>query len=303
MKLSVIFCFFLFCAQANGQSSFPMEYTRWYTAMNSCGELSATHYYTCGDTTVENEVFTPFLGRIVPFFGGLTFKHLGWFRKTGNQVYYRTDWFAPEYLLYQFDLEVGDTCRVVRNYTSIGGSAINLVYPLFEVAYTDTVLIKNVWRKRWVLTSDDPEIGNEIWLEGIGSTRGPVDVTYCFEGQETTLICMSQGFNVLYKSNDEWICAILSNPDCNISTGTSQRPSENMAVFPNPFSAFLDVLIPELPDIHVRMINAMGQPFSLSYQQTSEGIRITRGELSSGYYRMELLSGGQVIFRSSVIAL
>lgn len=302
MMFRIIVCFFFFYAQAHGQAKFPPPFTQWRTSMSSCGELSSTHYYTCGDTIVGNEVFTSFFGGLAPFWGGLTFEPLGWFRKTENHVFYKPDWFSTEYLLYQFNLEVGDTCRVIRNYQHIGSSASTFKYPLFEVVFTDTVLIEDVWRKRWVLTSNDPEIKNEIWLEGIGSTRGLVDVTYCFDGQVATLSCMAQGFDVLYESDEGWICAILSNLNCQFAASTSGIFGENVAVFPNPFSDFLDILTPELPDMQVRLTNTMGQIFTPLHQKTSQGARIARDNLPSGWYQVALLSNGHVVYHSRVIA-
>jgi hypothetical protein len=271
--------------------------------MSSCGELSGTQYYTCADTVVQNAIFTPLFAGLMGWDASINPKHIGWLRKAGQLVYYKTDWFASEHLLYHFGLSIGDTCRVVRNYTSIGSGSVSLRYPLFEVVQHDSILVDGIMVQRWVLTGDDPDLGNELWLEGIGSLRGPVDVKYCpEEGQEANLICMRTPQNFFYDSNVGWICALLSHLDCGISLNATPVIAQKTSLFPNPFMEFTNVSIPYQADLKVKLCNSLGQTYHPTFAANSEGITLKRGSLPAGWYMLEIHTDQKIIYRCKVIA-
>lgn len=108
---------------------------------------------------------------------------MGYYRVEADRVFFRTSLICtdPEYLMYDFSLEVGDSAWCGQ---SFGGSSIEsaLVY----VHQKDTIYIDCTLRRRlWVrgFSSTDPPFGPSNcmqWIEGIGSVEHPFYSGTCF---------------------------------------------------------------------------------------------------------------------------
>lgn len=184
-----IFTFFsilLFYSSIDAQPVFPgyEDQPVWY--MNTWGQtgggeavaFSVAGTQACGYTWSEAR------GYVVPENGQDTSTWtMGYYRVEADRVFFRTSLICtdPEYLMYDFSLEVGDSAWCGQ---SFGGSSIEsaLVY----VHQKDTIYIDCTLRRRlWVrgFSSTDPPFGPSNcmqWIEGIGSVEHPFYSGTCF---------------------------------------------------------------------------------------------------------------------------
>lgn len=123
-------------------------------------------------------------------------------REENNKVYLR-EYFGEEGLIYDFNLQLGDTV-VVNNPRSI--SAVTLV--LTEI---DSVETTDGYRDRWKLTNDEFMIP-EYWIEGIGSMGGILNSsTEVFGGLCGTyiLLCQEESGSTIYMNPEYEQCYYL----------------------------------------------------------------------------------------------
>lgn len=101
-----------------------------------------------------------------------------------------------ELLLYNFNIEIGDTIKIF-GYNM--GHPHNLDSTIFKVVDIDYIFIKNEPTKRILLF--DGKYGYPYWIDGIGSTWGPLYPLFHPEGEfETDLLCYKENGNSIYGS-------------------------------------------------------------------------------------------------------
>lgn len=130
-----------------------------------------------------------------------------------------SDEILDEVLLYDFSLQVNDTFPVYD------GCALTV----YEV---DSLMLNNgELRKRLkVGVKDQPGLGVEYWIEGIGSNRGLLR-PYCYYDINTALLCFYSDSELLYPE---------SPPFCYI-TDVKEIEKTNIQIFPNPVEEFLNI--------------------------------------------------------------
>ena len=134
--------------------------------------------------------------------------HEEWFfngsfvREENKKVYYR-EYYGEEGLIYDFNLQLGDTA-VVNN----PRAASEVTLTLTEI---DSVETADGYRERWKLTNDEFEIP-EYWIEGIGSMAGVINsTTEIFGGLCGTyiLLCEEENENTVYQNPQYESCYYL----------------------------------------------------------------------------------------------
>lgn len=129
-------------------------------------------------------------------------------REENKKVYYR-EYYGEEGLIYDFNLQLGDT--VVLN-NPRAASEVTLI--LTEI---DSVETTDGYRERWKLTNDEFEIP-EYWIEGIGSMAGVINsTTEVFGGLCGTyiLLCEEENENTIYQNPQYEYCYYLLLDDGN----------------------------------------------------------------------------------------
>ncbi len=274
-------------AQVN-QFPFPMENAQWFTAMNSCNELSDFLFYTCQDTIVDGHTYTLLVKRY-----GDTFipKPHGWLRREGEKVYYRVDMDSTENLLYNFALLAGDTARLVRRVQKIAGPSI-LKDLYFKVKTLDSVLVNGDWRKRWTFVCTDPLFCDDIWIEGIGSNFGPVDRIYCVENGNNIvhLNCLWLNLALEYRDPQADICAFLPMPDCPVLVEMTEPLASGISIFPNPFSEFLTVSFSRevSPSTNIHLFDILGNTIEIRSQKTDNTFHLECSNIPQGIYFLKI---------------
>lgn len=123
-------------------------------------------------------------------------------REENKKIYYR-EYYGEEGLIYDFNLQLGDT--VVLN-NPRAASEVTLI--LTEI---DSVETTDGFRERWKLTNDEFEIP-EYWIEGIGSMAGVINsTTEVFGGLCGTyiLLCEEENENTIYQNPQYEYCYYL----------------------------------------------------------------------------------------------
>lgn len=146
----------------------------------------------------------------------------GYVRSFGKQVFFRTSFNTSEYLLYDFDLAVGDTLPLNE-----------LLYSdVLTISEVDSVLVSNGNYLK-VFTLEGNNYVNQL-IEGVGSSAGFLEALQKPYNVSHALKCYSQ--------NGQYYFPETENPDCIFFLGLNSFQPE-LDVYPNPCSQSLRISI------------------------------------------------------------
>jgi len=245
-----------------------------------------------GDYTITHEITID--GDID--FGGVIYKKI--FNNDGESCYLREDNGliyrydednGTEFVLYDFTLELNDTFSLpidVPFKCTYSG-----IYTLPEVTVTNVYTLNVAGEDRKIIEFDfsNPNVGQEIWIEGIGSYRGFEANGY---GEEdwiygTNLVCFTNNENS-YFFNDATSCD-------NTTLGLTDIDKNSAVLFPNPVknTSILQFAAEGIVD-RVRLFNVSGKLVK-EETVTLDYVLIDAMEYPSGLYFYQLLSEKKVI--------
>ncbi|MBK6626519.1 MAG: T9SS type A sorting domain-containing protein [Flavobacteriales bacterium] len=177
--------------QAQGSFIFPDATARWQVNLWSMGATEPWRVYgMAGDTLID----------------GLVHKKIVWNEDTVldglDQVYAGA--LRDELGVWKF-LPPGDSLALsIYDLTGTEGDTIVIEPPAFgsgPVAYQvnalDTVMLNGTMRRRWHLTALDFPWA-EVWIEGIGSTEGPLTHSSFMADAGTSLVCFHEHDSLFY---------------------------------------------------------------------------------------------------------
>lgn len=217
---------------------------------------------------------------------GLT-KLEGAYRIEGNQVYFR-EWEDDENvyddeeeLLYDYDLEVGDFFNEDDD------------HPM-KVESVSTIIDENgVERKKWEFSFLTLPDETEYWIEGIGSSRGFLNVgryTPGDDGEIFHLLCFHKSWNVIY-----------INPvfnECDEDFISENSMENGFEVYPNPAKDFVKILNDkDLTISNIEIIDMFGRV--ISCVEGNDEINVS--ELPKGEYFVKIMTGESVITKKLFI--
>jgi len=231
MKRFLFFIFLLISVQTKSQTSvyhpFPDSGAVWnFHFWLFCAE--AEYSLVLGGDTVINSItyhktFIPYVLSLIPGPPWCTLPSNGYkgalrHDSAARKVYYVPASMSSEQILYDFNLQVGDT---VPGYLESWGGL-----PVDTVISIDSILVGGNYRKRWnINNSYDIHI-----IEGLGSTYGLVEPSPggILDGPDYRINCFSLNGQVLYPDT-----AIA----CPLITGMhhDETPSSFCNLLPNPF--------------------------------------------------------------------
>jgi hypothetical protein len=190
-----------------------------------------------------------------------------------KKVYYLPVFASSDTLLYDFNLEVGDTVPLGWN---------NWCSAL-QVGSIDSVLIGTSYRKRWNMA--DPNINcvstTSSVIEGIGNTFGLLEHFNFFE-QGGNLDCFSQNNQTLYPSYSP-------NTVCTLVSGVEELPQVGFSVSPNPLSSQTTIQFErKLNNASLSLYNCYGQKVKEINNINDQTIILTRDKLTNGLYYAQL---------------
>jgi hypothetical protein len=233
-----------------------------------------------GDTVINSQAYhklnTPFVKTVTTSTcgTGTSTGYKGAVRHdmTNKKVFYISPTDTVEQLLYDFNLQTGDT---------IMGFLKSFSFPSDTVESIDSVLVGIDYRKRWKVNSFYPF----YIIEGIGSTYGLVEL---YPGVTDlpyySLICFQQNGQTLYPDTTtscEVILDIKNIPENKLSVSVSPNPFHNSATF---------ILNSELvtENAELRIFNAFGE--SVQQIKINGSAIIHRNSLADGIYFYQLFN-------------
>lgn len=166
-----------------------------------------------------------------------------------GKVYYKSQQFAIEKLIYQFEAKLGDTL----NYPTGDGSESCKIL----VTNVDTIqLLNGISRKRISLMTIAEEPWQQrlgTWIEGIGSEYGPVyDVSIAFCGFDYA------GYLSCYYENDSIQYMAPNVEKCYVKTATKELKHLNADIFPNPSTREIKISTDYSLELEYQIFNQNG---------------------------------------------
>ena len=309
MKIFLFLIAALFSLTAKSQTSvyhpFPDSNAVWnidyliYNVSIICGGHPDDFQYSyemTGDTIIGSNTyhkfFTPYVDPIdtcggIHSFGSTGYK--GCFRQniTAKNIFYIPPWNNVEYLLYDFNLQIGDS---IRGFLVNGCSPVQI--PV--VIGIDSILIGSNYRTRWQLSTLSSII------EGIGAIDGPLEgLCDQISNLAPNLMCYSQNNTILYSSPPFW-----SAQTCNLITSVTNNASKYIlpTIFPNPFHTTAAFKVdPTFENSELNIYNLLGG--QVKHQRiNNQSTIINRDELTDGIYFLQLINDqGHILIEKFVV--
>lgn len=254
-RLLLISITFLSCLLVKGQTNiyhtFPDSNTVWnfhfrFVPVGGNGSESDYSISFSGDTIISRQTYHKL--KSASNYEGAIREDVG-----EKKVYFIHPTDSTEKLLYDFNMQVGDT---VQGYIQTLGLDANDV-----VISIDSVLIGSTYRKRWHINN----CYNIYFIEGIGSTYGLIEqspgcATDLFD---YSLICFKQDGQTLYPD---------TSTTCNLITGIDETPNQigvsTIGLYPNPAQDQLNISIGQGKSIQsIRLYDLMGREQTIEIEQ------------------------------------
>jgi hypothetical protein len=219
--------------------------------------------------------------------GGVLIGYNGAFREdtSNRKVYYVPIANSVEQLLYDFNLQVGDT---------VVGYLQSLISPYDTVQSIDSILIGNSYRKRWNINPC-----YDIYLiEGIGSTYGLYENSpgCATDFANYYLTCFQQNGLTLYPD---------TTISCQLITISDNNSLETVSttISPNPFHTSCQIqMSSEFGNFEWKIFNSEGILLTNGTNPNNKEFRLSRGDLKNGIYLIQLMnSRGQSVIRKFVV--
>ena len=314
LKKLIVACFGIVLLSMNmpliGQQQyfpFPTDSAKWSEWCGSSEtypyphwEYTTTRFFLNGDTTIDSKEYALIYGYSSPseIIDTTTASLMGGLREDSlKNIYFipmitdpgcvcnkcNISPFPPEYILYSFDLEVGDTAF-------IGPSQ----HP-FVVSTIDSILIDSNYRKKYSFSSYN-KWTDRYWIEGIGSSYGLFG-PMCddpFEGYVELLCYEDQITNYSkYGYCYEWY--YVSVPEIN--------KDDLFIAYSNPdYEKLYFKLKPSVKGTEIQLYNISGNKLkSLTCKSGQDEYIMDLNNIPSGLYIAVLLNNGQVVNRKKVI--
>lgn len=233
-----------------------------------------------GDTTINSLTYNKIWNSIDSL---ETQQFMGLIRENQDTVFY-TSPNGESGILYNFNLDVGDTATVINYFCSSNFIEVNAI---------DSVQYFGQWRKRWHINSF-----GEFWIEGIGSNFGPLYSNYheCIVCPGWDLLCFHANNNLEYE--------LESNMGCYINTlGTGEliesnffQIEKNPVLNGNPIEFTSD-----LPINKLEIYNSSGQLVLAREELKAGKHNIQSSPLNRGIYYLKVQSTSSAIRTEKII--
>ncbi len=222
----------------------------------------------------------------------------GYVRETvDGKVYYSGN--PPnDSLIYDFNLEAGDTIAYVELYQCWDWMVVDAV---------DTVMFFNQPRKRHLISTGncgDPSM-DHTWIEGVGSFMGPFNeliyhhlIVYDYS---SALLCFKENDTVKYTNSNFNTCYYSSG---GVGVEVAGANSVQLEVHPHPVNGISLVSIagPTVPgNYELKLWDLQGRLLHREPMDPVQGFRLDQSMISPGIYLLELELDGKLVGRQQVM--
>lgn len=206
LKRTILFTILFACTQLLFSQQIVDTSKIWSIMEEHCqpwGSNYSTNYFRFdNDTVIENKTYKKVWISEDEYHQEWNF-YGAFIREENSKVYFR-EIFQEEGLIYDFNLEMGDS--VVVNNTR-GAEELTLFFT--EI---DSVEVEDGYRERWKLISNEYE-NTEYWIRGIGSETGVINSgTGVFGGLcgLFTLLCEKENDELVYMNPEYGSCFLIT---------------------------------------------------------------------------------------------
>ncbi len=247
---------------------------------------------------------------------GLSFSN-AFYRLEGKKAFFKmnTRCDQKEYLMYDFDLKIGDTLVLPVLLGETQGFEGDIKVRV-RVDSVSTVVLGGTPRKRMVVNYANRSIytnridNRDIWIEGMGSSIFPLYPIGCVTRQVCPMAdyyirCFQVNSQIIYQDSRSPFCSnalITFNSDL-------QNPRIDLTIFPNPISQGGNWQVEwaknEIGATHLELLDPLGrilkQVTGLK-QSSMQRVQVSTENLPKGLYYLRLREeGGQVLAMEKVM--
>lgn len=219
-------------------------------------------------------------------------EYVGSIREDSSKRIYLCD--SPERLLYDFNLQLGDTLPVV------GADSVQAMYGTYNndnIVYTvseiDSVAVAGNFHKRFKISFYDGQ-GVVYLIEGIGASTGLISLflgSYWW-GYHCELVCFMQDSINAYPDGQECELIYLGVDETTIK--------QQINIFPNPGPGLIS--LSGLPDHHgsIQVFNLFGQKVYETFDVRRDS-KIDLSHLPKGFFLLKVLMNGETIKTEKIV--
>ncbi len=309
MKTFIFFLLFSVCCSnsiAQNYVPFPTSNAVWYETWGEIssgnGSMQTLYNFIDGDTIINNLLYhkiytasgwyqSPWaFGFPPPFILPSVFNYTGFYtgairEDSSKHVFYWPLFQNPpihEYLLYDFNLIVGDT---------LSDSLYNIQEPfVFHTVYSiDSIFDGFIYRKRYVLNSPSYKT---FLIEGIGSTRGLIQsINPFFEGW-ASLLCFSEDTIPKYSDLNFNLCSLTA-----IEENNNRKNSFTLS--PNPTTKILNLKSeqPILFPVELFVMDMQGRLKTQKIIYSNDDLSLNVKAFANGVYLLAIKNKESVLYR------
>jgi len=309
----IMIVFFNIGLKSQNYHPFPTENAIWHSIGSNYffDGLYSQQYILQGDTIINDEKWSKVYFKNIYFETRDTLNYLAAIRENENKQILVKIPMLPEFILYDFSLEIGDTIWYDYAFIGVVGSDNPLgFYDEYNHAHykvvvdKDSVLLENgQYRNRIILNCFREIHGNlhqhedNHWIEGFGCTSWsglfhPIVIDRYLNGDVIKFVCFKQDDEVLYLDNP--YCA-----DCLCETFTSIAPFDDtdklLTVYPNPSKGDLTIVISENANGNfvLRITDISGKKSFEQFLHNQRQINMNLDTYKSGFYIIQLWDVGR----------
>jgi len=275
-KLLIVFFLSFIIHSSSFAQVFPSSNVSWQGVTYGLAGPIPFRYAVCGDTVIHEKTYYKLYEFAEDTTGALVQDYRLGIRVAGERVWCLEPGAEQELLLYDFSLEAGD--QITLKLIGLPGEVT------IKVAEVTTVTINGESRR--VLNFVPIGGIEESWIEGIGSTRGPVLRGFAALDATPYLQCYREKGVLTYRTVPEADCDFVY--ECNF-VPTSHK-------FENATAGF--ALFPTLARDQLSFVNDSKQPVNIEVYQLSGNRLMHFQRLDSGQHQLDVkeLSPGLYLF-------
>lgn len=246
------------------------------------GNVYTTFYHRFeGDTVLDGKTYKKVLIAEDEYYQEWFF--YGSYVREENGIVYLREYLGEEGLIYNFNLQLGDTVTIKNPLAPDG-----LLLTLTDI---DSVETTDGYRKRWKLEKDAFSIP-EYWIEGIGSQSGVLNSGTIVFGAlcgAYTLLCLKENDFTIYQNPDYGTCFfVLLDVDSN-----TEKPDKPFELKYTRSSDRILILFSGNEEKVVRITSLTGnEVFSLKIN--NQQLQFNKSDFAGGLYVISLFQNGEL---------
>lgn len=207
------------------------------------------------------------------------------YNPTNAEEYSEINYNPSEYILFDFNLSLGDTFVAIRE---VGEMNNNICSSDFIVSEIDSIEIGGEYYKRISFSGWD-----EIWIEGIGSNVGLLTSCVRMLGLGSELLCLHQEDELVYNTGR----------GCYINAGIENVLTENkqMNIFPTIVKDYINIETTINGNLKVVIIDIYGR--IIKRKSINNSCQIGINNMPNGIYNCIFYKEGSIFYSQKIIKI